>query len=410
VGTGSHPLDGIRVVEVASWLFVPAASAILAEWGAGVIKVEHPASGDPIRGLSADGVDISDDHLNYGLVQAGRGKRSVGVDLASPAGREILLRLLDDADVFLTNYRAPVRRRLGIDIRDAHQRNPRIVYGIGSGHGPDGPDRDAPGMDTATLWARTGMAELYRQAARAEYPFRGVPGFGDLAGALALAGGVCAALASRRDGQIGTVVDASLLGSGAWMMALELIAARRGERPVSATSLGDRRGVPNPLANFYQTLDKRFICFQMLDSDRYWAEVCRRLDRPSLATDPRFSNATQRSRNRGACVDELDSAIGQFDLAHWRKQLQGLSGAWSVVQTPAEACTDEQVESAGYLRELSGPAGQLVPVLSTPVRFAGTAPPAARVPEHGEHTEELLLEIGYSWAEIAALKDAGVVT
>ena len=174
------PLAGIRVVEVASWLFVPSAAVVLAQWGAEVVKVEHPLSGDPVRGLSDGNVDVANDHLNYGLVQGNQCKRSIGLDLTTGDGREVLLSLVAGADVFLTNYLPAVRARLGIDVADVRARNPRIVYAVGSGCGPAGPERDRAGMDTATLWARSGMGEVYREAVNAAYPFRGVPGFGDL--------------------------------------------------------------------------------------------------------------------------------------------------------------------------------------------------------------------------------------
>ena len=210
-------LAGIRVVEVAAWTFVPISGAVLAEWGADVIKIEHPQSGDPQRGLVSSGLVPGAGGVNFMFEIPNRGKRSVALDLSTDGGRELLYKLVETADVFVTNYLPDVRARLGIDVDDIRARNPNVIYVRGSGQGAHGPEAGRGGFDGATFWARSGCAMAFKDP-KAEWPVDQRPAFGDVLGGLTIAGGIAAAIARRERTGEPSVVDVSLLGMGLWSL------------------------------------------------------------------------------------------------------------------------------------------------------------------------------------------------
>ena len=258
----------------------------LAEWGADVIKIEAPEGGDKLRGLVVSGVSGSDAGLSFMFEVNNRGKRSVGIDVRHPDGRELVLRLAEHCDVFLTSLLPAVRSRLGLEVDDVRARNPNLVYAIGSGGGRRGPEADRGGYDLASYWARTGLANAVTSPGAALPPNMPVAGFGDVATGLVLAGGIAAALVGRDRTGHGSVVDASLLGNGLWAAQTE----------VTATNLlgtdrffkRERDEGTNPINAAYRTADGRFIQLVMLEADRHWPELCQRIGRPDLRDDPRF--------------------------------------------------------------------------------------------------------------------------
>jgi len=266
-------LKGIRVVEVAQWWFVPAAGAILADWGADVIKIEHPVSGDPQRGLVTSGLIPSTGGVNFMIEQPNRGKRSIGIDLAHPRGRELLYRLVETADVFLTNFLPAARRRLQIEADDLRRINPKLIYVRGHGQGAEGPDREKGGYDAASFWCRGGICHAL-SSADAAAPVMQRAAFGDSTGGMGLAGGIAASLFHRERTGEAAVVDLSLLGTAMWIMAPDIIATKLigGEFPQF-----DRTQAPNPIVNSYRTKDKRWLFLNMLQPDRFWPDLCRRL-------------------------------------------------------------------------------------------------------------------------------------
>ncbi|HSS08503.1 MAG TPA: CoA transferase, partial [Acidimicrobiales bacterium] len=283
----SGVLDGVRVLEVASWTFVPSAGAVLSDWGADVIKIEHPETGDPQRGLITSGlVPSGPSAVNFMMEQPNRGKRSVGLDIATPGGLELLYHLAEKADVFLTNFLPPARRRLKIDVEDIRAHNPDIIYARGTGQGVRGPDAEKGGYDGASFWARGGVA-MALTPPTLPWPIGQRPAFGDLAGGMTIAGGIAAALFNRQRTGEARVVDISLLGLAAWMLSPDVVASKLfGD--VFDTKRFSREDLPNPIVNNYRTKDGRFIALMMLESDRYWADFCRHVDRPELIDDPRF--------------------------------------------------------------------------------------------------------------------------
>ncbi|HEV7862878.1 MAG TPA: CoA transferase, partial [Acidimicrobiia bacterium] len=382
-------MDGVRVVELGLFALVPAAAAVLAEWGADVVKVEHPVHGDPVRGLAAWGIKPGTGGFSYMWEICNRGKRSIGVDLATPEGLEIVLSLAERADVFLTSFLPSARRKLGIDVEHVMARNPTIIYGRGSGQGPKGDEADAGGFDGAAYWFRSGVGSAAMPVGSEEPIALPSPGFGDLQTGMHLAGGIAAALWRRERTGKGAVVDTSLLASGLWAMQGAVAgsaAAGTAELPKRA-----RPDVTNPLTVAYPTADGRFVALMMLGSDRYWPGLCQAIGRPDLLTDARFATARDRAAHSAECVAALDAVFCAQPLDHWRTALAGQEGPWAVVAHAAEATVDQQARSNGYIQDVDYGDGRSIPMIAAPVQFEETAPTLRPAPEHGAHTEEVLL-------------------
>ncbi|WP_325096813.1 CaiB/BaiF CoA transferase family protein [Mycolicibacterium vinylchloridicum] len=404
----SKVLSGVRVLEVAAWTFVPAAGAVLAEWGAEVIKVEPREGGDPQRGLVTSGIVSGADQVNYMIEVPNRGKKSIGIDLRTPGGREVLLELAKTADVFLTSYLPSRRKRLGFDVDDIRAVNPNIIYVRGSGHGPKGPDADRPGYDGVSYWARGGIGAMLTAATEGVKEIvRQRPAFGDLLGGMTIAGGIAAALYKRATTGEGSVVDVSLVGLAAWNLSPDIATSRMHDAapPVTYTHADS----PNPLVNNYLTSDGRYVTLMMLQLDKFFAEAMTAIGLPELVTDQRFAEQLPRYENRVELVRLIDEAFAKRTLAEWREALAPLSGAWGVVQTPAEVCDDPTTVANGYVAKTTTMNGVPFKLAVNPVQFdeQHVVPPGA--PEHGQHTEEILMDAGLEWDRIQQLKDDGAV-
>jgi crotonobetainyl-CoA:carnitine CoA-transferase CaiB-like acyl-CoA transferase len=386
-------------------MFVPSACAILAEWGADVVKIEDPVRGDPQRGLIS-GMAMPQDGINFMMEIPNRGKRSVGMNIATPEGRALLDRLVADADVFVTNHLPAVRAKLGIDVDAIRAVNPKIVYVRGSAHGPRGPEADQGGFDVATYWARGGLASVLTEPGAA-WPAGPRAGFGDLMAGMALAGGVAAALLKRERTGEPSVVDVSLLGLALWQLAPDVTAAGLYGAPTPRHV--DRDALPNPLTGNFRTADHRFLTLMMIQSQPRWPDLCAHIDRPELAEDPRYADPAVRRENSRALTAILRETFAAHDLDWWCRRLATFRGVWAPVRTPHEQHGDPQVAANGYLAPIETMGGATLATPANPVQFDETAPSVRGAPEHGQHTEEVLLEAGLSFDELAALKKIGAI-
>jgi crotonobetainyl-CoA:carnitine CoA-transferase CaiB-like acyl-CoA transferase len=401
----TKPMVGVRVIEVAAWTFVPAAGAVLADWGADVLKIEHPIGGDPQRNLAVGGIP-PDRNVNFIFEMPNRGKRSVGINLGSDEGRHLLGDLIVEADVFLTSLLPANRKRLGIDVEDVQAVNPKIIYARGSGHGPRGPAAGQGGYDATAYWARSGVGSSI--TGEDEFPRSQPMAFGDVAGAQTIAGGIAAALFARERTGEGSVVDVSLLGYGLWNLAPTITACEL--LGMSKMPSRARAEMPNPIVGIYAAADNRHIQLVMLQSDRYWGRLCEVLDRTDLVTDSRYVDAAARAQNSAACVAELDREFAKRSLEEMVALLGAQEGPWSVHRDPIEVFDDRQVTANGYLQPVIAGDGSTFHLVSNPVQFNGSSPTLTRAPEHGEHTEAVLLDAGHAWEELIEWKEKKAIS
>jgi crotonobetainyl-CoA:carnitine CoA-transferase CaiB-like acyl-CoA transferase len=396
--------EGVRVVELAQWVFVPVAAALLADWGADVIRIER-LEGDPYRGLATQGIGTDRDGVNLSMALANRGKRSIALNLRHQTGLAVLHELLETADVFLTSLRPGALGRLGLDADTLRDRYPSLIYARGHGFGVRGPHADQPGYDSSAFWARGGVGHILTPPER-DYPISQRGAMGDRNGAMALAFGVAAALLKRTRTGAGSVVDVSLLATAMWTLSSDLLAVLNGGE---AVPVGGRGPQVNPLTGNYRTKDGRHIQLMFLQGDRYWPQFCRLLGRDDLVDDPRFADLAARRVNGQACVAELDAVFAARTFAEWKELLADLDAPWAPVQSVREVIDDPQVAANGYVGEVSLDDGQAYRLPTVPVQLDEQAPALRRAPEHGEHTEAVLQELGYDWDRITELRDGGVI-
>ncbi|MDG2029171.1 MAG: CoA transferase [Acidimicrobiales bacterium] len=396
--------EGVKVVELAQWVFVPVAGALLADWGADVIRIEK-LEGDPYRALASQGIGTDRGGVNLSMALANRGKRSIALDLRSEEGRAVLDELLDSADVFLTNLRPGALERLGLGADAVRDRFPQLVYARGHGYGVRGPDADHAGYDASAFFARGGLAHVLTPTER-DYPIQQRGAMGDRNGAMALAFGIAGALLRRHRTGKGSVVDVSLLATAMWTLSSDLLAALNG----AEVRRGEGRGsFPNPLVGTYRTADGRHVSLVFLQSDRYWADFCRALGCEHLIDDQRFVDHGSRAENGDACVAALDAEFGKRSFADVVAALATIDAPWAPVQSVEELVDDPQVLANGYVGDVELDGGETYRLPAVPVQFDEQPPELRRAPEHGEHTEAVLLELGHDWDRIIELKTAGVI-
>lgn len=380
------PVDGIKVVELGVWVAAPAAGGILADWGADVVKIEPP-TGDPAR-LFGRMLGLGPD-CNPPFDMDNRGKRSVVLDLATDTGRAAALDLIADADVLVTNVRPAALRRLGLDFDAVSQLNPRLVYGLITGYGLEGPDADRPAYDVAAFWARAGIAHLLTRPGDTPPFQRG--GMGDHSAGMTLVAAICAALVARATTGTGQMVSTSLYRQGAYTTSFDLNTLLETGHSVA---IGQREHMGNPCMNNYATADGRAFWIVGLQADRHWPPLCRAVGKPEWLTDSRFDTARARAANAVELIGELDRIFVTKTLAQWSEVFAAEPDFfWSPINSMDDVLADEQFHAAGGVVYV--PEGEsTTPMVATPADFHGTPwAPRGAAPALGEHTAEVLAEL-----------------
>ncbi len=393
-------LEGLKIVEYATYIAAPGAGGIMRDWGAEVTKVEPP-DGDPIRlfftSLGAD------DGRNPVFDMDNRGKRGVILDTAQETGREALLKLIDGADVFLTNVRPGGLKRTGIDPEVVLKRCPKLIYCTLTGYGLEGPDADRPGMDAAAFWARSGLAAMFRPKGGEPIALR--TAFGDHTASLAIVAAVLAALRERDRTGTGRLIDASLLRVAHYVGSSDLaIQHVRGR----VASNRPRKDMPNPIINAFRTKDDRWISLLQRQGDKDWPKLASVLGIEHLVSDPRFASARARRENAAALVPLLDEAFEKLTLEEAAAALDSVETVWAPMLTPAEAVRDPQALAAGCVVQTPTHDGGVMNAPAGPVRFPGAdTGPKGPSPLPGEHTRVVLRELGYEDAAIDEMYASG---
>lgn len=398
--------EDVRVIELAQFVFVPGAGAILADFGAEVIKVEEPRFGDPYRTLEInDGRQTAS--ANLAMEQNNRGKQSVALDLKSPQGREVLLKLIETADIFITSLRPKAIEKLGLGIDALRARNPKIIIARGNATGFKGEQVDRPGFDASSFWARGGFAATLRPAGY-DKPIEARPATGDHAGATNIALGLAMALFKRERTGEPSVVDVSLLSSALWMLSSDVcMAAVPGYQPTNTAKTLQNL----PLARNFRCGDDKWIQLMFLDPQRYWPELCHRLGHPELLEDPRFATVADRSDNGPLLYDLLSEIFASRPSNEWGEAFEGWDAPWEFVQTIQDVSNDPEARANDHFFDVTVEDGTAVELVSGPVTIDGNTIEIAprRAPLKGENTDELLAGLGLGESEIADLRETGVI-
>ncbi len=401
----SYLLDGLRVVELATFIFGPAAGTVLADFGADVVHIEHPQMGDTYRYLpQLRPMPVCDE--NYCWILTGRGKKSLALDLQRPAGRAIALELVRRADVFITNLHPSVLEKLGMRWEDLAADNPRLIYAHATGYGDAGDEAEKPGYDATAWWARSGLMDAVRPR-EAEFGLA-TAGMGDHPSALALLSAIALALYDRERTGKGRRVRTSLLANGAWSNAVLIQAALCGA-PAYAPPM--RGASPNALVNHYRCADGRALYLVMVQEAAEWPRFITAIGRPELCDDPRFRELAVRRANAPALAAILDVVFGEKPLADWRVALDRHGVTFGIVARVDDLPDDPQLNANGVFRPLEGDG--VTPGLRTvdsPLHLDGAPKrPATRSPTIGEHGREILTSLGYSVESIDELVREGVL-
>lgn len=403
-------MKGVRVLEVAQFTFVPAAGAILADWGADVIKVEHPVRGDTQRGfINLGGIKVDPNRSPF-MEHPNRGKRSVGIDITTAEGAELLYEIAKTADVFLTNYLPSQRQKFKFDVEHIRKANPMIIYARGSAYGDKGPERDVGGFDGTAFWSRSGIGYTMSPPELGGPLPQGIPAFGDSIGGMNIAGGISAALFHRERTGEAVELDVSLLSTAWWAagtsvdMGIDYGQVMRNRMP----SVGGNPG--NPFNGNYQTADGGTINLCILTPGPVIRDTFTHLGIAELADDPRFADTKSLMQNWKEVGERVAAAFAAKPFEYWRQHLKTMKGQWAPVQSLLDLANDEQALANDMLFEVeSADGGKPIKLVRGPVQFNHQPVQTTRAPQASEHTETFLMELGLEWERIEKLKAMGAI-
>jgi len=403
-------MAGFRVLELAQFTFVPAAGAILADWGADVIKVEHPLRGDTQRGfLNMGGIQVDPDRHPL-MEHPNRGKRSVGIDVSTPGGQEVLYELAKTSDVFLTNYMPAQRQKNKFDVEHIRAVNPDIVYARGSAYGDKGAERDTGGYDGTAFWTRSGVGYALTPEELGGALGQGIPAFGDSIGGMFIAGGISAALLHRERTGEAVEMDVSLLSTAWWAAGASVTQGMETGEVMRTSMPGSLAPSVNPFMGNYQTSDGGTINLCIISPTGLIRDTFEHLGIPEAADDPRFSDVLPLIQNADAAAELIAKAFVGKPFEYWRQHLKTMKGQWAPFQSLIDLADDEQAIANDMIAKVElASGGKPFRVVRGPVQFNHEPLVTTRAPQASEHTEIVLMELGMDWDRIAELKESGAV-
>jgi crotonobetainyl-CoA:carnitine CoA-transferase CaiB-like acyl-CoA transferase len=404
-------LEGIRIIDAGQFVAAPMAANLLSQWGAEVIHIEHPIKGDSLRGTpsatlqGSKSVTLNQHEINVTWEYLSTNKKSLTTDLSQKEGQEIIRRLVSKSDVFLSNMRLYEIEKFELQYEKLKKINPKIIYANLTGYGLKGDECNSPGYDSSAFFARSGITHMLSHPEQPPVLTR--PALGDSPAGLICACGILVALVARERLGIGQEVHTSLFNSGVWTLGLDIQFALMFRKETEITG---RESANNPLANTYKTKDGRWIRLAHIQPDPYWHQFCQAIEREDLEEDLRFNSLRNRSNNNLVLIKIIDEAFIKRNLGEWKIRLADYGLVFSVIQKPCEVIDDPQARANEFYSTFSHPTYGPIELVAAPIKLSET-PGTFRTPapEFGQHTEEILLELGYSWDEITELKDKRVI-
>jgi len=398
-------LEQVKVIEMGHVIAIPSAAAILADWGADVIKIEIPGVGDQLRGIThSEGGPITND-IHYIFEVVNRNKRGITLNLMHEKGKEIMYELVKKSDVFMTNFQPSALVKMGLEYRSLSELNPMLIYASLTGYGSKGPNKDKPGYDYAAFWANSGLMDKVSDPHSA--PRRQRPSVGDNVASMCITAGISAALFARERTGKGQELSFSLYNTGVWTLQTDIQVALSMEQQLP---YGDIDKAANPLWNTYQTKDGRWLELCMLQSDLFWPRFCDTVGLGHLINDPRFVSSQKRADNCEALIAMIKKVFSEKTLIEWEEILEQNELFSCRVRTVQEVVNDPQAIENDFFTDLDHYSGRRIRLVASPVLFDQVRPPVrCPAPELGQHVEEILLELGYDWNEISSFRDNGII-